>query len=49
MSLPEAPGGYSDNISYIRRFGPFFGVKNFEFQYFWGFQKMNIFWGKKIL
>ena len=24
-------------FSYIRRLGPFFGVQNFEFQYFWVF------------
>ena len=35
---------------YIRRLGLFFGVQNFEFQYFWGvFKKINIFWGMKIL
>ena len=39
---------YSD-ISYIGRVGPYFGVQNFEFQYFWGYQKMNIFGGMKIL
>ena len=32
-----------------RRLGSFFGVQNFKFQYFWGFQKKNIFWGMKIL
>ena len=37
-------GGFSD-ISYIRRLGSFFGVQNFEFQYFWGvLEKNNIFW-----
>ena len=36
-------------FSYIRRLGSFFGVQNFEFQYFWGgFRKNNIFWGMKI-
>ena len=42
---------------YIRRLGLFFGVQNFEFQYFWGFSKkkknggggyedfVDIFWG----
>ena len=40
---------------YIRRLGLFFWVQNFEFQYFWGFQKnryflgyedfVDIFWG----
>ena len=35
---------------YIRRLGLFFGVQNFEFQYFFGvFKKINIFWGMKIL
>ena len=32
-------------FSYIRRLGPFFGVQNFEFQYFRGFQKNEYFWG----
>ena len=42
-------------FSYIRRLGSFFVVQNFEFQYFWGFQKnkyflgyedfVDIFWG----
>ena len=32
-------------FSYIRRLGSFFGVQNFEFQFFWGvFRKINIFW-----
>ena len=35
-------------FSNIRRLGSFFCVQNFEFQYFWGFQK-NIFGGMKIL
>ena len=25
-------------FSYIRRFEPFLGVQNFEFQYFWGLE-----------
>ena len=29
--------------------GYFFGVQNFEFQYFWGFSKNNFFGGMKIL
>ena len=42
-------GGYSD-ILYIRRLRLFFGVQNFEIQYFLGaFRKLNIFWGMKIL
>ena len=37
-------------FTYIRRLGPFFGVQNFEFQYFFlVFRKMNIFGGMKIL
>ena len=39
-------------FSYIRRLGSkFWGVQNFEFQYFlFGFsEKNNIFWGMKIL
>ena len=42
-------------FSYIRRLVSFFGVQNFEFQYFWGFSKneyflgyedfVDIFWG----
>ena len=32
-------------FSCIRRLGSFFGVQNFEFQYFWGFQKNKIFLG----
>ena len=27
-------GGYSDIFIYIRRLGPFLGVQNLEFQYF---------------
>ena len=34
--------GYSD-ISYIRRLGSFFGVQNFEFQYFLGFSENDFF------
>ena len=30
-------GGGTLIFSYIRRLGPFFGVQNFEFQYFLGF------------
>ena len=30
-------------FSYIRRLGQFLGVQNFEFQYFWGFQKKEHF------
>ena len=32
-------------FSYIRRLGTFFCVQNFEFQYFWGFQKNKYFLG----
>ena len=33
----------------MRRLGACFGVHNFEFQYFGGFQKNEYFWGMKIL
>ena len=42
-------GGYSDIFRYICRLGPFLGVQNLEFQYFWGFQKYHYFRGMKIL
>ena len=44
-------GGGGCIFSYIqvRRLGPFSGVQNFEFQYFWRFQKNEYFWGMKIL
>ena len=48
----RSPGGGRDTLifSYKRRLGPFFGVQNFEFQYFWGvFRKINIVLGMKIL
>ena len=47
--LTYTPGGVGVTLifSYIRRLGSFFWVQNFEFQYFWGFQK--IFLGMKIL
>ena len=38
-------GGGTLNFFYMRRLGLFFGVQNFEFQYFWGFSKKYIFWG----
>ena len=31
----------------IQRLGSFFGVKNFEFHYFWGFSKKNVLGGYK--
>ena len=34
---------------YILRLGLFFWVQNYEFQYFLGFSKINIFGGMKIL
>ena len=42
---PGGGGGCSLIFSHIRRLGLFFGVQNSEFQYFWGFQKNNIFGG----
>ena len=32
-------------LSHIRRLGLFFGVQNSEFEYFWGFQKNEYFFG----
>ena len=49
LYLVEAQGG-TLVFSYMRRLGPFFGVQNFEFRYFfWVFRKINIFLGMKIL
>ena len=41
----RGPKGGTLIFSYIRRLGPFFGVQNFVFQYFWGFQKNEYFLG----
>ena len=41
----QGGGGGTQIFSYIRKLGPFFGVQNFEFRYFLGFQKNNFFWG----
>ena len=30
---------------YIRRLGPFWGVQNLEFQYFWGVSEISLFLG----
>ena len=37
VSPRRGGGGGTLIFSYIRRPGLFFGVKNFDFQYFWGF------------
>ena len=43
-------GGGAEIFIYIRRLGPFLGVQNLEFQYFWGgFRNIIIFGGMKIL
>ena len=36
---PRGGGGGTLIFSYIRRLGPFFGVQNFEFRYFFGFSE----------
>ena len=36
MGANAKGGGGTLKFSYIRRLGPFSGVPNFEFQYFWG-------------
>ena len=38
-------GGGTLIFSRIRRLGPFFGLKILNFNIFWGFQKITIFWG----
>ena len=40
---------FEGGIYIIQLLGPFFGVQNFEYQYFWGFQKKEYFMGMKIL
>ena len=39
--IPRGGGGGGGTLifSHIRRLGPFFGVQNSEFQYFWGFSE----------
>ena len=39
------PGGGTLIFSHIRRLGLFFLVQNSEFQFFWGFQKNEYFFG----
>ena len=44
------PRGVTLIFSHIHRLGPFLGVQNSEFQYFFGFsEKLIFFWGMKIL
>ena len=38
-------GGGAEIFIYIRRLGPFLGVQNLEFQYFWGVSEISLFWG----
>ena len=42
-------GGGTLIFLYTRRLGSFFWVQNFEFQYFWGFQKNEYFLGYEDL
>ena len=44
-SVPEGGGGGTLKISYIHRLGSFFGVQNFNFQYFLGFSENEYFLG----
>ena len=39
VQKPEGGGGGTLVFSYISRLGSFFGVQNFEFQYFLGFSE----------
>ena len=41
-------GGGGGSLTYVGA-GNFFGVQNFEFQFFSGFQKNEYFWGMMIL
>ena len=45
--VPRGGGGGDDTLifSYIRKPGLFYGVQNFEFQYFLGFFRNRIFLG----
>ena len=38
-------GGGTEIFIYIRRLGPFLGVQNLEFQYFWGVSEISLFLG----
>ena len=38
-------GGVAEIFIYIRRLGPFLGVQNLEFQYFWGVSEISLFLG----
>ena len=38
-------GGGAEIFIYIRRLGPFLGVRNLEFQYFWGVSEISLFLG----
>ena len=37
--------GGAEIFIYIRRPGPFLGVQNLEFQYFWGVSEISVFLG----
>ena len=37
--ITSTPSLHYSYVICVRRFGSFFGVQNFKFQYFWGFQK----------
>ena len=41
-------GGGTLNFFYMRKLGLLFWVQNFEFQFFLGLKKKDIFWGMKI-
>ena len=42
-----APRGGTLIFLYVRRLGPFFGVKFLNFNIFWGFQKNEYFFGNE--
>ena len=45
MVHSQVGGGGTLIFSYIHRRGSFWGVQNFEFQYFWGFSDSEYFLG----
>ena len=46
--LSQQWGGGTPIFSCIRKLGSFWGVQNFVFQYFLGFQKNEYFWVRKF-
>ena len=45
MCVCGGGGGGAEIFIYIRRLGPFLGVQNLEFQYFWRVSEISVFLG----